>query len=207
MSNLREPVFYTRMWNLWKTLGPGTFIETGTGPPPHCGLAVAHALEMRMFSCDLNRDFVASAQKRYPGAEVKHEDSVEFLPKACRHAGASRTVFFLDAHFPWLPEYENEDWYEESANATFDWPVMDELKIIRDTKGYVERDVILVDDLRCIADPQNPLYDPAMETSPLGQREYRFAEYLDVLSGTHHATVWPEFEGILVFYPKDLKVA
>lgn len=194
-------MFYNRLWHIWKTYGPSAFVETGCGPFPHCGMAVAYALEQRIFSCDVNPTWVRSASLRYPGAVVEAGLSTALLPAMCVAAGAARTVFFLDAHFGHLADYANVPDDKIAANS---WPVMDELHIIKATKRNVENDFIICDDLRCIVDPANPMYDAAMADSPLGQSQHKLQDYIDVFADTHHATAWTEFEGCLVLYPRSL---
>lgn len=199
MSDLSEPALYKRLHSLVRMHGLKTFVETGCGPD--CvGIRTAIALGLDAWSCDINAGFVEEARRRYGGAgHISPMESQAYLRWIIpEFINDSPTLFFLDAHFPDYPDYLNVD--TEGVPA---YPLLDELRLIKEIKPGFERDVILCDDIRCIEDLLNPRWDPKeMESSPLVQRGTPFQAYKDVFKDTHAAFTWTEFEGILAFVPR-----
>lgn len=197
MSNIREPVLFTRLDAAYRKYRIETFCETGTGPDPG-GVGIAQALWLNTYSCDTSASSVKRASERYPQAHIQQRESTAFLRSVLPSIARQRTFFWLDAHFGHFDEYD------APKNLPL-WPVLDEMRIIREQKVGIERDVIWIDDIFCICDPENPRYrEPEMHASQLAQRDHAFAEYACMFQETHYATVYTDFEGVLAFYPRAL---
>lgn len=200
-------MFYKRIAALWRTHHFTQWVETGVGGYPHCSLTCGFVFECTCYSCDISNEFVESARRRFgPDSRVNvmEMESQAFLRgtiQALLNDGP--TVFFLDAHYPWMPDYRNDP---EKAAAVASFPVWDELQIIKEHRDYA-RDIILCDDMRGIVDPENPRWDAGElpKEHPLANSEHSWREYTSLFNDTHVAVLWPEFEGVLAYLPRDPK--
>ena len=197
MSNIREPVYFTRLDAAFRKYRLETFVETGTGPDPG-GVGIAQALMLNTYSCDISASSCANAHRRYPQAYIFNSESDAFLRTVLPTISGQRTFFWLDAHFPQLEQYD------APTNVSF-WPVYEEMQLIKQLKVGYEHDVIWIDDIFCIVDDLNPRYrEPEMHGSHLAQRDRPFSDYLELFADTHHPTTYIDFEGVLAFYPRSL---
>lgn len=198
-------MFYKRIAALWRTHHFSQWVETGAGSYPHCSLTVGFVFECRCFSCDVSPEFVGTARERFgPGSKVSvmEMESKSFLRGTIQALlDDSPTVFFLDAHYPGLEGYRNDP---DTIAKTPDFPLWDELQIIKEHRNTA-RDIILCDDIRSLAgDPANPRWDAGEipVNHPLANTEHTWREYTGLFSDTHHAVIWPEFEGVLAYIPR-----
>lgn len=200
MSNLLEPVFFSRIRPMSRYYSPTYFVETGCGPPPCTALSLAFALEMQGFSCDIDPVYVEKARARFGGnAEIHLCESLAFLQEVLPKIGDAKTFFFLDAHFPHYPDYITG---AQKIDAP-EWPLLDEMKLIKELKKGIENDVILIDDINQIADPMNPMYTATYGNAPQERPKGAWRDYVSVFADTHDWYVWRQFEGVLVLQPKS----
>ena len=101
-------------------------------------------------------------------------------------------LFWLDAHF--------SSWHAPQVLAP-EFPLPEELALIRSLKKNVDRDVILCDDMRTIADPSNPRYRPG-ECPRQQYQALGLEDLTSILSCTHSATLLTDREGVLAFVPR-----
>jgi hypothetical protein len=199
MGNLAEP--YVRLGALVQTYGIEAVVETGCGHGSSLAAVMAlPAPRPYYLGCDCDAEAIGVCRSLAPTVYLELGDSVGFLEKLLtphdRGDGivlaplACRTLFFLDAHFG------------ASADA---FPLLAELELIAARKVNVERDVILVDDWRCIADADNPRYRPG-ELEPYGRQYIRdekpYWAYTNLFSRTHVSRVLMEGEGMMLWLPQ-----
>ncbi|MBI5762502.1 MAG: hypothetical protein HZA51_03135 [Planctomycetes bacterium] len=136
------------MPQLIQRCGLRAFVETGILDGD--GIAVAlHYGFSRVFSCDIARECIEKAQRRFTNTNVclSLGDSREFIRQMAAQVEGP-ALFWLDAHFP-----------DHAAGDVGEFPLPDELATLRARKG-VERDVIICDDMRCIPGDDNPTLIP-----------------------------------------------
>lgn len=194
MSNLGAP--YLRLAALVAEYGIEAVVELGCGHGGSMGAVLAlpaHGIKpLVYFACDTDPEAVRICKANNPAGIIALDDSLTFLGKLFAQPMPLelRTLFWCDSHF---------------GNHEVQWPLLQELELIAASKPLVENDVILCDDLRCIASPYNPRYRPG-ELDPFGAQyirdEYTFAEYTAPFTKTHVVKVWMEDEGVLGFLPR-----
>jgi hypothetical protein len=164
-------------------------VETGVG---HGG-SMKHALSLGRplvyFGCDCDPEAIRICKEMVPNAILSQTDSVSFLRNLLAEPQpfAMPALWFLDAHFG----------AHEDA-----WPLLAELDLIAACKPNVDRDVIVVDDIRCIADEANPRYWPGELGAPYVRSEHAWAEYTAPFIKTHTVHVRLEDEGYLLLLPR-----
>ncbi len=176
------------------------FVETGCFAGD--GLLVAKEIGFgRLYSCDVKEDHVTEVRKRIPSADVRLSKSVDFLRNVILELKGP-TLFWLDAHYP--KHYGMHD-LDGPKN-----PLKEELVALA-AKSGIEGDVILADDIRVIRDPENPVYNPALEEDIEGQQSgyfvetrYTLRELTETLSNSHSSEVWQVDTGVLVFTPLEV---
>lgn len=174
------------------------FVETGT----HLGDSVQAALDAgfdRIYSCDLMPQVIAAARQRFAGAgqvRLVCADSVSFLREVVAELRGP-AFFWLDAHFP--------SYYGYPADQHHEFPLAEELAAIAAAPGR-GGDVIACDDMRVIADPQNPTYvRGALEARSLGAyvvRNLTIAGLAAPFDATHRRRFIRADEGILLLEPQ-----
>ena len=167
-----------------------TFVETGC----YLGEALheANQLDMKLYSCDIRKEFTEDCSKLFPNAIILHCDSVAAL-QGFINEPLGRTFFWLDAHYP--SNYGGRDTDETKM------PLLRELQIIKEKDG-IEHDVIVCDDISNIADPDNACYDSNVHEY-FKVTDVKIKDLVDVLKDTHHATMIANIiDGLLIFEPK-----
>lgn len=193
-ASLLEPRVFIELSNLVASRGIRTLVETGTGPMSS-GMEAAKRLRLHGYTCDVFKPCALRAAELYPDFDVYHADSVgalkDFLPKI-----SGPTFFWLDAHCPTDPECLPGDIF----------PAYEEMILITELKRGFQDDVIWVDDVSMIVDPENPVAQKWAaylgSTGAIWHGEYghSWAEYLDLFSDTHDWSL-DTAEKILKFMP------
>lgn len=112
-------------------------------------LEYAKSLGLECFSCDTNPESVKIAKENTGLSTIYNMDSIEFLNWYCEKYNQEKTVFWLDAHWP--GRYSELE-FDEDQN----FPLVDELQVITDTKDGWEYDIFLLDDMDFI--PGSPSF-------------------------------------------------
>lgn len=169
-----------------------TFVETGCFHGS--GLKFAKDIGFQnLYSCDINQTYVDECRNKFPGADIRHQESISFL-KEVLPTIQGRSLFWLDAHYPVYYGLDNED-------TVTKFPLVEELKLVKSLKPNFDQDVIVCDDLRVLLPDGNPYYNPA-----IGQQfmvDIKIQDLLDVLKDTHHHFLVDIDTGNLIFVPKD----
>ena len=162
------------------------FVETGCWTGRALQTASDHGL--KLVSCDINEEFVILCKTKYPDACIEHKDSVTFLNDILPLI-IEPTIFWLDGHFP--GDYGLTKKYE------FQFPLYEELALIKKLKPDFEKDVIMCDDIHVI--PGNPFHGGIP-----GENQHGFEDYKTLLQDTHTAEIILENTGVLIFLPKNV---
>jgi len=166
--------------------GLEVFVETGYGNGD--GIAYASKLGFSsLYSCDLKPPLRAIDNAEGAYLYFGYE-SAEFL-RLVVPSLKSPTLFWLDAHFP-----------EKFGAKGNSWPLPDELKAIAQKK-WLDRDVIICDDIHCIQDPENPTREdgPGHDWEPVAGN---IKDLISPFLATHTATLHEVSTGILVLAPR-----
>lgn len=124
--------------------GCNVYVETGTGMGLTLGKAATSSFD-RMFSVDMDAQWVGQARARFPNAVVEHGLSIPALERWLRDelSPRDRVLYFLDAHFPGA-DYRGAKYDVAAPNAV---PLQEELAlIVRYREGC--SDYIICDDAR-----------------------------------------------------------
>ena len=168
-----------------------TMVETGCYEGDSLNFANSIGVE-HLYSCDINEHYVNRCRSTVPTAHIFHQESISFL-KDILPTLDQPTLFWLDAHYPIYYGLGAET--EETK-----FPLVEELKLVKQFKRNVEKDVIICDDLRVLSPDNNPYY-----LGSLDQRfmvEHRIDDLIAVLSDTHNHWTVPGETGNLIFVPK-----
>jgi hypothetical protein len=157
------------------------------------GLTFAKKIGIQnLYSCDINERYVAECRDLLPNATIHHQDSIEFL-KEILPGLTGLTLFWLDAHYPVYYGLEEE-------NTLTKFPLVEELKLVRELKSNYQQDVIICDDLRVLAAENNPYYLPSIGDQFMV--EHSIKDLTDVLADTHNFYTMQADTGNLIFIPK-----
>jgi hypothetical protein len=169
------------------------FIETGSADcqGPTCGLLEAKRHKLRLNSCDLNPKFVEMCLEKFPEANILNLDSREFLKKVLP-MNDEPTLFWLDAHFP------TQDISDGSKEQQF--PILQELFLIKDLKKNFENDVIMCDDIHTFNVGDNPIFNPQM--AHVGYNEHSIEYHKKIFADTHDCELIKFDTGVLIYTPK-----
>jgi hypothetical protein len=172
------------------------FVETGCHEGEGLILAKDYGFkEENLFSCDIRQEAVTNAYQLFPnGGLFMAATSVEFL-KVVLPKLTDPTLFWLDAHFP--------SFYDVKETKETRWPLFEELRLIRELKPNVERDVIICDDTRMLVSPNNPNYTGDVPENLVKYVNVQWEEFEQSFHLTHTAQSIKTDTGILVFLPKD----
>jgi len=124
-------------------------VETGTykGDGIRCAISAGYK---KMYSCDINKDYINLAKKNYSDYNLVAENlaSPKFLEKILKEID-TRAVFFLDAHFwPENPSDSNSGFKPDTMNSELKpCPLIEELTMIKN--HHIKNHVILIDDHQC----------------------------------------------------------
>ena len=125
------------------------FIETGTFTGDGIQCALDSGFE-RIYSCDINAEYVENARKKYADKNVVVEnlESHEFLKKVLPEID-ERVVIFLDAHSMPYDMYDEQRGFGEDTvkNGVGPCPLLNELEVIK--KHPIKNHIILIDDFQC----------------------------------------------------------
>lgn len=125
------------------------FIETGTFTGDGIKCALDAGFE-KIYSCDINKDYVENARKKYSDKNVIVEnlESHEFLQKILSEIN-ERVVVFLDAHsMPYDMDNENRGFGEDTVKeGVGPCPLVKEIEIIK--SHMIKNHIILIDDFQC----------------------------------------------------------
>lgn len=192
------------MSNLWdiKNLkeitdyyGMEYFIETGceVGNGLKEAKNVAEIKEENLFSCDINSQAVESCSEMLPKAHITYANSLDFLNLVLPTIHG-RTLIWLDAHHP-------ED-YGIATNRELEWPLYEELLLVKQLKKDYHQDLIFCDDVHSIPGHEKTKIEPPESNFYLAKNNMN--EYQELLKDTHNILVHPASTFILMFFPKDL---
>lgn len=171
------------------------FVETGC----YLGDGIAAALGAgfsRVYSCDLDENRVRECEIRFPEEEVIlfHGSSLECLKQILADV-SEPCLFWLDAHYPaffGMADLENEQTR---------FPVLEELALICCMRDGAAGDVILIDDMRVIASPDNPRYRAGEVADYYRVKDLSIASLVVPFTNTHKADIDDQQEGILSLRP------
>lgn len=189
MTNLYAPEL--GVINLKNTYQLNTVVETGCYQGH--GLEFARSIGIQsLYSCDINQTYVNNCRNKFPGADIRHLDSVSFLKEVLPTIN-EKTLFWLDAHYPIHYGLDHEDHITK-------FPLVEELKLLKSLKKNLEQDVIICDDLRVLLPDENPYYNPSV-----GQQflvDYTIRNLTEVLEDTHNHYLVSVDTGNLIFIPR-----
>lgn len=189
MPSIETPWF--KVPELKEKYGLVDYVETGCDKGVSLGWARHYGFES-IITCDINADNAAWAKKSVPEAIISIEDSIDFL-KRVLPTRFRLSLFWIDAHFP-------DDWGVKGTPEQ-QYPVYEELKLIRDLKPGYEKDVILCDDICHIHAVDNPRYRPG-ECDWKHPNRRPLKEYTDLFADTHDYQIFMQDTGGLLFTPK-----
>lgn len=193
MATLTQASLFLQVANLVTKYGIKNLVETGTGPNSS-GMETAKRLGLHGYTCDVLEQNAVKAATQFADFDVYYGDSVSAL-KDCLPKLVGPTFFWLDAHCPDDPS--------SLPGAIF--PLYDELVLIQELKKDYERDIIWMDDVSMIADPENPLakeWDREFRGEKwIGEKGHLWVDYLSLFAGTHNYGLIFE-DGILMLIPK-----
>ncbi len=167
------------------------FVETGC----HTGSGLAHAIRcglVNIYSCDIDKKFVDYCKQQFGDrVYVEHKHSVDFLTDIV-DVLPGNCLFWLDAHFPELTG-------GTSSNAEERFPLFKELQVI--SKKYdVEKDLIIIDDIRVIISDDNPIKQEFDDQYKITGTTIK--DLVDLFPN-HDSEIVDFQEGLLVFRPKE----
>lgn len=179
-----------------------TFIETGT----HAGDGVEFARKnnLQVYSCDISKKYIDYCAIKFKDDSLVNlyiADSLVFL-RELLPIQKEKSLFWLDSHFISL--------YDKTIKETIEnrFPVFEEVKLIKALKLNYEKDVIVIDDIRVIFGNDNPRFwfgnktDSGMEEKYV-VKDFSLTDLISIFSDTHETKVSSEYEGYLIFYPKN----
>jgi hypothetical protein len=175
--------------------GLEAFVETGC----YMGDGIQTALDVgfsSVNSCDVSESHLAHCRQRFasdPRVTLYEGDSLSFIASLSL-VERRPTLFWLDAHFPGFYGFD------ELERKVGRFPLLDELRQLARLPG-IERDVILADDLRVVADDANPRWRPGEQGDYFIIRDVRFEDLLQPMAATHEVVLHLQEEGILAFAP------
>ena len=174
--------------------GYHTFVETGL----FRGESVEDAVELgfkEIYSCDLNPEYVTSAENRWPWGKFYVGESQICLKQIC-DVNEESTIFWLDAH---LPLYHDMEEPNEHARC----PLFEELKVLKQFKKGIARDVILCDDTNVITMNNPNAYTKRDVAEDQMINFIDFEEMIHMFDKTHNVHQFPhQGHGVVVFEPK-----
>lgn len=194
MSSIRD----FEIGALRERFGLSTFVETGCFQ----GDGIAAALEVgfeSVLSCDISLEFVERCRSRFGGngsVTVHQLDSLTFLDRVLPTISGP-TLFWLDAHFPHVFGLE------ERERSVGRFPLPEELARISALKADVSKDVVVADDLRVIADPENSRWRAGELPHELVVRNLTIAKLIQPFKGSHNWVLDGRAEGALVLTPRS----
>lgn len=192
MGELKGESLQTQAWISQFSLT--TFVETGCFKGT--GLYFAKRMGLKLFSCDLNDEYVKICQTKFPEAQIFTGESTKCLREMLPSIHEP-TLFWLDSHFPHA--YERSELVTETNN----WPLFEELLVVKECKLNYEKDVIIADDIRCIEADDNPYFkDGGLPEDIVFGKGHTLQEYMDVFSDTHTVEFIQKGTGSLVWLPK-----
>lgn len=168
-----------------------TLVETGCYEGDSLNFAKSIGFE-HLYSCDINETYVHRCRNAFPNAKIEHQESISWM-KDTLPTLEGATLFWLDAHYPIYYGLGNEDDLTK-------FPLVEELKLVKQLKKGFEKDIIICDDLRVLAPDNNPYYAGFLDQKFMVT--HSIADLVAVLADTHtHWTVAGE-TGNLIFIPK-----
>lgn len=181
--------------------GVQAVVETGTGWGGSLDAVMTlqgGVKPLSYYGCDTDRAALIHCAQRWPQAVLQERESLPFLTELLSaHAvdGSNLlieplsvpTLFWLDAH--------------SFAPGPEGFPLYAEMELIARCKPRVAFDAILCDDIRVIADVENPRYRKGELDVPYLRDEYPWRAYTDLFSKTHRTVVFNDDEGVLAFLP------
>lgn len=149
-----------------------TFVETGCWKGD--GVLTTLFLDFeQIYTCDIQKTCADAVCTRFINFSeritVSHEESVPFLEKTFNKLKSKSCFVWLDAHFPELHG-------GEPTSSGF--PLLEELDIIR--KFIDVRSVILIDDIRVLADSPRMDFDQKFKMTTV-----KLSDILDKMRKTH----------------------
>lgn len=197
MTQLDESLMPTR--ELVKKYNIETLVETG------ClyghGLEFGTLFNLKMYTCDIVKQYADECAIKHPTAVVKHADSLDFLKEILPTLGSTRTLFWLDAHFPvkYAKLVGAEDQITENEVNRF--PEFEEMELIKTLKQDYQNDIIMMDDVWCVDDGVNELYGNLLPEESYNR--HTVEELSSIFKDTHDCMVVKQYSGVLVFTPKN----
>lgn len=149
--------------------------------------------EQNIYSCDIRRVAVEQCLNIFPAAHIYPDESITFFKRILPTIDQP-TLFWLDAHYPMHYGIATETAIEKM-------PLFEELKLIRTLKQNYQRDVIICDDMRVIADVNNPRYRPG-EIPAYYYVENSWNDFVASMADTHDIVSDLVGEGVAIFYPR-----
>ena len=168
-----------------------TLVETGCYEGDSLNFSRSIGFE-HLHSCDINEKYVNHCRAMFPNAKIAHQESISWLKEMLPNLEGT-TLFWLDAHYPMYYGLGTEDELTK-------FPLVEELKLVKELKKGYEKDVIICDDLRVLAPDNNPYYAGFLDQ--MFMVKHTVNDLVAVLADTHnHWTVAGE-TGNLIFVPK-----
>lgn len=181
---------YLGFADLTRTYSLSQFVETGC----YMGEGLSYAQQVgyvNMYSCDIDNTRVVDCQSKFPNSVILHQESVSFLEQVLPQVHGA-TMFWLDAHYP--ADYGQV----ESVETKF--PVIEEILRIKKYKSNYQQDVIIIDDIRVLDSPDNPLINPSI--GEYYMIDLSIQQLALLLSDTHRHYLAHTDTGNLIFVPK-----
>lgn len=189
MTRLADPELTVD--SLKKDFNLVTLVETGCHEGDSLNFARSLGFD-NLYSCDINEVYVNQCRALFPTAKIAYQESISWM-KDILPTINDATLFWLDAHYPMYYGLSVE-------NETTKFPLVEELKLIRQFKKNFEKDVIICDDLRVLATEDNPYYAGFLEKRFMV--EHTLNDLISVFSDTHKHWTVAGVTGNLIFVPK-----
>lgn len=149
------------------------FIETGIGDGRGVELALKYFVRSRIHTCDTDEHKVNALRESFPGVDVQHARSVDFLSRINFLTPRSHSIFWLDAH------------------TEGDVPIVEELELIF-SKFFTFRTYILIDDVH------NMLFGNSWQVDNVWLNLSKFLTQVPQLSWTFHPNAFGQPGSILL---------
>lgn len=165
-------------------------VETGIGHAGSLSHIVKMAEPMVYLGCDVDPEAVRICKETYAGGIFALEDSRQFLRRILEPGKAfdMPTLFYLDAH--------------DFSPGPDGFPLLEELELIATLKPNVDKDVIICDDWRVVADEANPRFWPGELPAQYVRDEHSMGEYTLLFRQTHEVKIILDDQGYLMLLPR-----
>lgn len=189
MTTLSDPELKVESLKIQHNLT--TLVETGCYEGEALGFTKSIGFE-HFYTCDINSFYVNKCKQAFPFANIAHQESVSWMRELLPNL-SEPTLFWLDAHYPMYYGLTQE-------TEITKFPLVEELRLVRELKKNYEKDVIICDDLRVLGEQDNPYYAGHLDKKFMVS--HTIGDLVSILADTHNHWTVSGVTGNLIFVPK-----